>query len=127
MFSDYVAVSGVSEYPEDNTVMEKHGTEALYCALESVMHAIGTEDEHAQHDVAHRIIPIATPWTIWRWSVLNGAKGKPLVPIPKVNAHLDDLKWTDEGQVKLKALVERYTSPGASVAWRVLRWWLVCI
>jgi len=37
-----------------------------------------------------------------------------------------DLEWTDEEQAQLKTLVERYTSQGASAAWRVHRWWLAC-
>jgi hypothetical protein len=38
--------------------------------------------------------------------------------IPKENIFLIDLEWTDAEQVKLKELVERYTSRGASTAWR---------
>jgi len=45
--------SGVPEDPEDDTVMEKHGAEALYSAVKSVMHAIRTKDEKAQQDMAH--------------------------------------------------------------------------
>ena len=48
--------SGVPGYPEDDTVMEKHGTEALYSAVKSLMHVMRTEDEDAQQDAAHRII-----------------------------------------------------------------------
>jgi len=48
--------SGVPDNPEDGTVMEKHGAEALYSAVKSLMHAIRTEDEDALHDVAHRMI-----------------------------------------------------------------------
>jgi hypothetical protein len=36
--------SGVPENPEDGTVMEKHGANALYSAVKSLMHAIRTED-----------------------------------------------------------------------------------
>ena len=43
-----------------------------------------------------------------------------------MNAHLVDLEWTEEEQAKLKTLVERYTSQGASGAWRVHRWRLAC-
>jgi len=32
--------SGAPEDPEDDTVMEKHGAEALYSAVKSLMHAI---------------------------------------------------------------------------------------
>jgi len=50
--------SGVPEDPEDDTVMEKHGAEALYSAVKSLMHAIRTKDEEAQQDAAHRMIEI---------------------------------------------------------------------
>ena len=42
--------------------------------------------------------------------------------IPKENAHLIDLEWTEDEQAKLKAPVKRYTSCGASGEWRVHRW-----
>jgi len=58
--------SGAPEDSEDDTVMEKHGAEALYSAVKSLMHAIQTKDEEAQQDVVHRMIQIAKPWTI-RW------------------------------------------------------------
>jgi len=54
------------------------------------------------------------------------AAEKPLVRIPKENAPLIDLEWNEEEQVKVKTLGERYTSRGASGAWRVHRWWLAC-
>ena len=41
-------LSGSSGDPEDNTVMENHGAEALYSTVKSLMHAIRTETEHAQ-------------------------------------------------------------------------------
>jgi hypothetical protein len=111
--------SGVPEDPEDETVMEMHGADALYSAVKSLMHAIWTEDKEAQQDAAHRTIQIAKPWMIRRWSESNLANGKPLVRIPNENAHLVDLEWTEEQQAELKSLVERYTSRGASGAWRV--------
>jgi len=83
--------SGAPEDPEDETVMDQHGADALYSAVKSLMHAILTEDEEAQQDTVHRMIQIAKPWTIRRWSVSNLANGKPLVPILKQNAHLVDL------------------------------------
>jgi len=83
-------------------------------------------DQDAQQDAAHRMIQIAKPWTIRRWSESKLANGKPLLRIPKENAHLVDLEWTEEEQAKLKTLVERYTSRGASGAWRVHRWRLEC-
>jgi hypothetical protein len=118
--------SGAPEDPEDETVMEMHGADALYSAVKSLMHAIRTEDQDAQQDAAHRMIQIAKPWTIRRWSESKLANGKPLVRIPKENAHLVDLEWTEDEQAKLKSLVERYTARGASGAWRVHRWRLAC-
>ena len=107
-------------------MMEKHSADALYSAVKSLIHTIGTEDEDAQHDAAHRMKQIAKPWTIRRWSELKLGNGKPLVRIPKENAHLVDLEWTEEERAKLKTLVERYTSLGASGAWRVHKWRLAC-
>jgi len=95
--------------------------------VKSLMHAIQTEDEEGQQDAAHRMMQISKPWTIRRWSELKLANGKPLVQIPKANAHLVDLEWTEEEQAKLKTLAERYTSWGASGVWRVHRWWLACL
>jgi len=118
--------SGAPEDPEDDTGMEKHGAEALYPAVKSLMHAIRTKDKEAQQDAAHRMIQIAKPWTIRRWSESKLANGKQLVRIPKENAHLVDLEWTEEAQAHLKTLVERYTLRGASGAWRVHRWRLAC-
>jgi hypothetical protein len=118
--------SGVPEDPEDETVMEMHSTDELYSAVKSLMHAIRTEDQEAQQDVARRMIQIAKPWMIRRWSESKLANGKPLVRIPKENAHLVDLEWTEEEPAKLKTLVERYTSRGASGAWRVHKWRLAC-
>jgi len=48
------------------------------------------------------------------------------VQIPRENAHLIDHAWTEDEQAKLKAMVERYTSGGASGPCRVHRWWLAC-
>jgi len=118
--------SGAPDDPEDETVKEKHGADALYSAVKCLMHAIRTEDEEAQQDVAHQMIQIAKPWMIRRWSESKLANGKPLVRIPKENVHLIDLEWTEDAQAKLKTLVERYTLQGASGAWRVHRWWLAC-
>jgi hypothetical protein len=39
--------SGAPEDPEDDTVMEKHGAEALYSSGMYLMHAIRTKDEEA--------------------------------------------------------------------------------
>ena len=108
-------------------MMEKHGADALYSAVKSLMHAIHTKDEDAQKDAAHRMIQSAKPWTIRRWSDSKLANGKPLVWIPKEDSHHGDLEWTEHKQAKLKTLVERYTSQGASGAWRVHRWRLACV
>jgi len=37
--------SSAPEYPEDDTVIEKHGAETLYSAVKSLMHAIQTENK----------------------------------------------------------------------------------
>jgi len=118
--------SGAPDNPEDDTVMEKHGAEALYSTGKNLMHAIWTENEEAQQDAAHWMIQIAKSWTIRRWSESKLAKGIPLVWMPKEKAHLIDLEWTENKQANLKTLVERYTSRGASGARRVHRWWLAC-
>jgi hypothetical protein len=113
--------SGAPENPGDKTVMEMHGADALYSAVKGLMHAIRNEDQDAQQDAAHRMFQFAEPWMRRRWSEEKLANGKPLVRILKQNAHLVDLKWTEDEQAKLKTLVERYTSWGASGAWRVHR------
>ena len=125
-FQTMCLFSGAPEYPEDYTVMEKHGAEALYSAVNSVMHGIWTQDEDDQQDAEPGMIRIAKPWTIRRWSELKLANGKQLLQILKENAHLVDLEWTEEEQAKLKTLVARYTSQGASEAWRVQGWQLIC-
>jgi hypothetical protein len=103
-----------------------HNAEALYSAVKSLMHAIQTKDKDAQQNEVHQMIQIAKPWTIRWWSESKLANRKPVVQIPMENAHLIDLKWTEEEQVHLKTMVERYTSWGASGAWRVHRWRLAC-
>jgi hypothetical protein len=57
-----------------------------------------------------------------RWSESKIANGKPQVQMPKENAHLVHLEWTENEQAKLKAMEERYTSRGSSGTWRVHRW-----
>ena len=84
--------SGAPEDPEDDTVIEMHSADALYSAVKSLMHAIRTDVEQAQQDAQYRMIQLAKPWTITRWSELKLANGKPLVQIPKENAHLVDLQ-----------------------------------
>jgi len=114
--------SGVPDHPEDDTVREKDGAEALYSAVKGLMHANRTENEEARQDVGLRMIQFAKPWTIRRWSESKLGKRKPLVRIPKVNAHLIDLEWTEDVYAKLNTLVEIYTSRGPSGAWRIYRW-----
>jgi hypothetical protein len=104
--------SGAPEDPEDETMMEMHGADALYSSVKSLMHAIWTEDQDSQQDAAHRMIQIAKPWTINRWLESKLANGKSLVRIPNENPHLVDLKSTEDEQAKLKTLVERFTSQG---------------
>jgi hypothetical protein len=118
--------SGTPEDPANDTVMEQHGADALFSTVKRLMHAIRTEDDEAQQDAMHRMIDIANPWMIRRWSESKMANGKPLVRMPKVIAHLVDLEWTEDKQAKLNALVERYTSYGSSGAWRVHPWQLAC-
>jgi hypothetical protein len=118
--------SGAPEVPEDETVMEKHGAEALYSAVKSLMHAILTKDKEAQQDAVHRMIQIAKPSMIRRRSESKLANGQPLLRIPMENAHLINLEWNDEEQAQLPTLVERYTLRSASGAWRVHRWRLAC-
>jgi len=88
--------SGGPDNPEDDTVIEKHGADAMYSAVKSLMHAIQTNDKEAQQDAAHGMIQIANPLVIRRWSELAIANRKPLVWIPKQNLHLIDLEWTED-------------------------------
>jgi len=111
--------SGTPDDPEDDTWMKTHCAEALYTAVKSVMYAMQTADDKAQQAEARRLIQIAMPWTIRRWSESKLANGKPPIQIPMENTHLIDLQWTADGPVRLKNFVERYTSWGASAAWRV--------
>jgi len=96
--------AGAPEDPEDETVMEMHWADALYSTVKSLMHAIRTEDQDAQQDAAHRMIPISKPWPMSRWSESTLANGKSLVRIPKYNAHLVDLEWNEDEQAQLKPL-----------------------
>ena len=118
--------SGAPENLDDDAVMGKHSASALNSAVKSLMHAILTEDEEAQQNAAHGMIQIARLWTIRRWSESNLANGKPLIRIPKQNAHPVDLEWTEDEEAKVQTLVERYTSRGPSGAWRVHRWQPAC-
>jgi len=60
-------LSGVPDNPEDNSVMEQHGAEALHAKVKRLMHAIQSENEEAQQDAAHQTIKIGKSWTIsWR-------------------------------------------------------------
>jgi len=119
--------SGAPDNPEDETGMEMHGADALYSAVNSLIHAIWAEDYNAQQDAAQWMIQIAKYWIIRRWLESKLANGKPLVRIPIENVHLVDFEWIGDKQTELKTLGERYTSCGASGAWRVHRWWLACL
>jgi hypothetical protein len=112
VFSDNVAVSGTPDDLEDDTVMEPHGADPFNSGVKSLMHVIQTEDEEAQQDAAHSMIQSANSGTIRRWSETKLANRKPLVHLPSGNVHLVDLEWTQDAQAILRALVERYTSPG---------------
>jgi len=96
---------GVPDDPEDNTVMEMDGANALYSAVKSSMDAIRTEDEDDEQDAVHWIINIAKPLAIRRLSESKLPNGKSLVQIPKENANFPDPEWTEDEQVKLKTLV----------------------
>jgi len=72
-------LSGTLENPEDETPMEKHGAESLYCTVKSLMHAILTKDRDAQQGAAHWMIQIAKAWVIRRWSELKHPNAKPIV------------------------------------------------
>jgi len=100
-------ISGVPEDPEDETVMEMHGADALYSALKSLMHAIWTENQDAQQDGAHWMIQLAKPWKIRRWSESELTNRNPLLCIPQENAHLVDLEWNEDEEAKLTTRVER--------------------
>jgi hypothetical protein len=99
--------SGTPGDPENETVIEMHGAGALYPAVKSWMLSIRMEDQDAQQDAAHCMIRIAKPWKIRKWSESKLPNGRPQVRIPKENAHLVDLEWTEDEQAQLKTLVER--------------------
>jgi len=67
--------SGGTDDPEIDTVMEQHGADALYSAVKCLMQAIQAEDKDVQHDVAHRMIQIAKPSKIKRWSESKSCQG----------------------------------------------------
>jgi hypothetical protein len=97
--------SGVPEDPEDDPVMEKHGTDALYSALKSLMHVIWTEDQDTQQDAANWTIQNAEPWMRRRWSESRFVNGKPHFRIRMKNVHLVDLECNEDEEAKLKILV----------------------
>jgi glycerate kinase len=60
-------LAGAPQDPDDDTVLEKHGAEALYSAVKSVMHAIQTQNEQAQQNAEHWTKQIAKHWMFKRW------------------------------------------------------------
>jgi hypothetical protein len=119
--------SVTSEEHKDETLLEMHNSDALNSAVKGWMHAIRTEYQDTSQDAAHRIIQIAKPCKIRRWSESKLASGRPLVQITMENALLVDFEWTEEEQAELKTLVERYTSQDTSEVWMVHRWRLACV
>jgi len=83
------------------------------------MHAIQTKDEEAPQDAAHWMIQMVKVRIMRRWSELKLMNRKLLVRIPKDNAHLIDLQWTDNQQAKLKTLVKNYPFRGTLEECRV--------
>jgi hypothetical protein len=88
------------EYAENKAVMEKHGAEALYSTVKSLMYDFQTEDHDPQQDAVRWIIENAKLWIMKRWSESQLTNGKLLVWIVTENAHLVDLDQTKEEQVK---------------------------
>jgi hypothetical protein len=86
----------VPDDPEDDTVMEKHGGQALYSAVKSVMQAIRTENEESRQDVLHWVIQIGMPSMIRRWSESKLANRKSLILVETENSHLIDLERTED-------------------------------
>jgi hypothetical protein len=101
--------------------MVKHCAEALYAAAKSLRHTLGTKDEGAPQAAVHRMVHIGMLGMTRMWLELKLTNGKLLVKIPKNNAHLIDLEWTDDQQAKLKTLVEKYPFRYTSGACRVHR------
>jgi hypothetical protein len=95
--------SSVPEDPQNETVMEMHSADELYYTVKKLMHAIRTEDQDTQQNAAHRMIKIAKPSKIRRWSESKLMNRKPLILIPMGNAHLVDFKWNDDEQAKLRS------------------------
>jgi len=62
----------------------------------SLLHTIQTEDEDAQMESANQMIYIANPCMIRRWSKSKLLDGKLLIQMPKDNAHLIDLEFTED-------------------------------
>jgi len=119
-------ISSVPGDPADYTAMEKHATEVQHFAEITTMQAIQTEDRKSQMDAAHQMIQIGKSWIIRKWSELKLGNRKPLVWIPTENAQLTDLWWTEYEEGKLKMLMERSISQGASRAGSVYSWLLAC-
>jgi hypothetical protein len=102
--------SGTRICPEDNTLMELHGTEALQVAVHSLTQGIRSDNDKAQKAASEQIIRIAKPLTIWMWSESKLADGEPLVEMPKVKEHIVNLIWTMAEQQTLQQLVNECKS-----------------
>ena len=112
-------VSGSPKDLEDNAAIEKYSAEELFSAMESMMHTIRIEGRYIPQDTAHRMIQIASPGKIQRWTELKLVNSNPDIHILNLYTYLIDLKWTEEEQANLKPHVERYTPQVALEACRV--------
>ncbi|KAF8536335.1 hypothetical protein BDD12DRAFT_890450 [Trichophaea hybrida] len=114
--------SGPPIRPEDKTLMELHGADALQVAVRSWTQGIRSDDNEAQKAAAKQIIRIAKPWTLRRWSESKLANGEPLVKMPKAKEHIVNLTWTTAEQQNLQQHVNRYMSQGEGGVYWVHRW-----
>jgi hypothetical protein len=89
-------LSDASGDPEDDTVMENHGTNAHFSAGMSLVQVILTADHDAQQHAANRMTQIAKRRNIRWWSKLNPTNGIAFVWILDGNTHLVDIKWLED-------------------------------
>lgn len=59
-------VSDTPDDLQDDTMREKHGTEALNSTVNCLLHGIQTEDQEARNDISHHVLRFAQPWTMSR-------------------------------------------------------------